>query len=89
MLYGKELKAAPDRQARAAELAAAYRAEFTSPYLSAGNGYITDIIDPAATRWTIALALRKLRNKREMRPPKKHGKSRYDAQRDRAAPRHA
>jgi acetyl-CoA carboxylase carboxyltransferase component len=73
VLYSKELKAAPDRRALAAELAAAYRAEFASPYLSAGNGYITDVIDPASTRWTVALALRKLRSKREVRPPKKHG----------------
>ena len=73
VLYAKELKAAPDRHVKAAELAAAYRAEFASPYLSAGAGYITDVIDPAATRWTVALALRKLRSKREMRPPKKHG----------------
>jgi len=73
VLYRNELKAAPDRRAKAAELAAAYRAEFTSPYLSAANGYITDVIEPAATRWTIALALRKLQIKREMRPPKKHG----------------
>lgn len=73
VLYSKELKAAPDRHAKAVELAAAYRAEFTSPYLSAGNGYITDVIEPAATRWTVALALRKMRSKRETRPPKKHG----------------
>jgi acetyl-CoA carboxylase carboxyltransferase component len=31
------------------------------------------VIEPAATRWTLALALRMLRNKREVRPPKKHG----------------
>jgi acetyl-CoA carboxylase carboxyltransferase component len=31
------------------------------------------VIDPATTRWTVALALRKLQNKREVRPPKKHG----------------
>jgi acetyl-CoA carboxylase carboxyltransferase component len=73
VLYSKELKAAPDRRALAKELAAAYRAEFASPYLAAGNGYITDVIDPATTRWTVALALRKLQNKREVRPPKKHG----------------
>jgi acetyl-CoA carboxylase carboxyltransferase component len=73
VLYRKELKEATDPGAKAAELAAAYRAEFTSPYLSAGDGYITDVIEPAATRWTVALALRKLRSKREVRPPKKHG----------------
>jgi acetyl-CoA carboxylase carboxyltransferase component len=73
VLYSKELKGAEDRRAKAAELAAAYRAEFATPYLSAGHGYITDVIEPAATRWTIALSLRKGLTKREHRPPKKHG----------------
>jgi acetyl-CoA carboxylase carboxyltransferase component len=73
VLDHKELKEAPDRAAKLAELAAAYRAEFATPYLSAGNGYVTDVIDPAATRSIVAMALRKLRNKRETRPPKKHG----------------
>ena len=73
ILYAKELKAAPDRKAKATELAAAYRAEFASPYLSAANGYITDVIDPAVTRSTIALSLAKALSKRETRPPKKHG----------------
>jgi len=73
ILYSKELKEADNRKAKAAELAAAYRAEFASPYLSASNGYITDVIDPALTRSTIALSLRKSMTKRETRPPKKHG----------------
>ena len=73
ILYAKELKAAADPKAKAAELAAAYRAEFASPYISAANGYITDVIDPAVTRSTIALALAKALSKRETRPPKKHG----------------
>jgi acetyl-CoA carboxylase carboxyltransferase component len=73
VLDHKELKDAPDRAAKLAELAASYRAEFATPYLSAGDGYITDVIDPASTRWIVAMALRKLRNKSEVRPPKKHG----------------
>ncbi len=73
ILYSRELKTAADPKAMAAELAARYRAEFASPYLSAGQGYITDVIDPAATRATVALALRKALSKREVRPPKKHG----------------
>ncbi len=73
ILYNKELKAAENPKAKAAELAAAYRAEFASPYMAAGNGYITDVIEPAITRSTIALALRKALSKRELRPPKKHG----------------
>jgi len=73
ILYSKEIKAAADPKAKAAELAAAYRAEFASPYASAANGYITDVIDPAITRSTVSLSLRKLLSKRELRPPKKHG----------------
>lgn len=73
ILYRKELDAAEDRQAKAAELAQAYRDEFASPYVSASNFYITDVIEPADTRWMLALALRKLLDKRELRPAKKHG----------------
>jgi acetyl-CoA carboxylase carboxyltransferase component len=73
VLYSKEIKAAADPKAKSAELAAAYRAEFASPYMAAGAGYITDVIDPAITRSTLALSLRKALSKREVRPPKKPG----------------
>ena len=73
VLHGKELNGVENRHARVAELAAAYRAEFATPYLSAARGYITDVIDPATTRWMVALALRKAATKREARPVKKHG----------------
>lgn len=73
ILYRKELEQAEDKPARAAELANEYRREFASPYLSAGNFYISDVIAPQDTRWTLALALRKTLGKRELRPAKKHG----------------
>jgi acetyl-CoA carboxylase carboxyltransferase component len=73
LLYRKELKEAPDRKALADQLIANYRAEFASPYLSAGRGYITDVIAPAETRSMLALSLRKTLHKRELRPAKKHG----------------
>jgi acetyl-CoA carboxylase carboxyltransferase component len=73
ILYRKELAEAEDRAAKKAELVANYRAEFASPYLSAGQGYITDVIEPAETRAVLALSLRKLLNKRDLRPSKKHG----------------
>ena len=73
ILYRKELGQAEDRQARSKELAADYRSEFASPYLSAGRGYITDVIMPSETRAAVSLALRKTLNKRELRPAKKHG----------------
>jgi len=72
-LYRQELKDATDRKAKSTELAAKYRAEFASPYLSASHGYITDVIEPSETRGVLALALRKTISKRELRPAKKHG----------------
>lgn len=73
VLYRHELKDADDPKARAAELAAEYRDEFASPYLSAGKMFIHDIIEPSQTRSRLALALRSLLSKREQRPQKKHG----------------
>ncbi len=73
ILYRKELAGAADRKAKAAELAAEYRAQFASPYLSAEHGYLTDVIEPSEMRGVLALALRKTLAKREQRPAKKHG----------------
>lgn len=73
LLYRREIEQAEDRVAKAAELAAAYRAEFASPYASAAHGYITDVIQPRETRAALRLALRKTLAKRERRPAKKHG----------------
>jgi propionyl-CoA carboxylase beta chain len=73
ILYRKELEQTENRQARMAELAQEYRDQFASPYVSAANFYITDVIEPQNTRWMVALALRKTLDKRELRPAKKHG----------------
>lgn len=73
ILYSKEIKEAEDPIARRKELVAEYRAEFASPYMAASRGYITDVIEPSQTRGIVALSLRKLLGKRELRPPKKHG----------------
>ncbi|MBI5547684.1 MAG: acyl-CoA carboxylase subunit beta [Deltaproteobacteria bacterium] len=73
VLYKDELKAAPDRKARFAELAAEYKDQFASPWQAAANGMITDVIEPARTRAAVSLALRTTLTKRESRPPKKHG----------------
>ena len=73
ILYRGELKEAEDATARRQELVSEYRAEFASPYLAAARGYVTDIIEPGRTRSVLSMTLRKLLNKRELRPPKKHG----------------
>jgi hypothetical protein len=54
--------------------AAAWRQpDFASPYRAAARAYATNIIEPGQTRAQVALALRKLSAKRDVRPPKKHG----------------
>lgn len=73
ILYRKELKEAEDRAAKHTELVEEYRAEFCSPYQSAGKMFIHDVIEPRRTKSAVSLALRSLLSKRETRPPKKHG----------------
>ncbi len=73
VLYKKELEDAKDPEALEKELREAYREKFSSPYQAASNGMITDVIDPAVTRSTLALAFRGIMHKHESRPPKKHG----------------
>ena len=73
VLFKKEIAAATDPKARAAELAADYRAKFSSPYRAAAKAMINDVIEPAQTRGIVAMALRNTLSKRETRPPKKHG----------------
>lgn len=73
LLYRREIEQAEDKKAKIAELAQGYRDEFASPYVSAGKGYITDVIQPGETRAALRLAFRKTLAKRERRPAKKHG----------------
>lgn len=73
VLFKREIEAAADPAAKAAELEEAYRDQFASPYQAAGSAMITDVIEPAQTRSTIAIALRNTLNKRVTRPGKKHG----------------
>lgn len=73
VLYKKELQEAEDSKALMEELRKSYSEKFSSPYQAASNGMITDVINPAVTCSTLALALRGIMSKHETRPPKKHG----------------
>jgi len=73
VLYKKELEEAEDPVALELELRKAYTEKFASPYQAASNGMVTDVINPAVSRYTLALAFRGIMNKYESRPPKKHG----------------
>lgn len=73
IIFGRDLKQHDQPEARLAELIQEYREEFASPYQAAKNALITDVIEPSQTRGMVSLGLRSLLNKRETRPPKKHG----------------
>ena len=73
IVFRKEMDEAEDKSARRAELIETYRDVFATPYVAAGRRLVDDIIEPENTRRHLAQALEYLRNKRELRPAKKHG----------------
>lgn len=73
ILFKKEIEAAEDKVAKAAELEAAYNAQFCNPYVAAERGYIDDVIKPSETRTRLIRALSILETKEDSNPWKKHG----------------
>lgn len=73
MLLADELDGADDPFAKRAELEAKYASDIADGVNAAKNGYVDDVIDPSATRKTIASALEMLAGKREAKIAKKHG----------------
>lgn len=72
ILFGKELKNAPDPKAERERLIAEYREKFANPYAAASAGHIDDVILPEETRPRLIAALELLRDKQTKLPPKKH-----------------
>jgi len=68
-----QIQKAADPDAERKRLVAQYREKFANPYKAAELGYIDDVIDPADSRPRIIQALRMLKTKRDINPPKKHG----------------
>jgi propionyl-CoA carboxylase beta chain len=77
IIHRRELSAVSaaggDVEARRAELIDEYETTLANPYIAAERGYIDAVITPHETRIEITRALRLLRTKREVLPPKKHG----------------
>jgi propionyl-CoA carboxylase beta chain len=77
ILYRNEIKTAEDTGQDVAEVRAQLASEYTynvaSPFLAAERGEIDGVIEPAATRTTIAKGLRALKNKSRTAPAGKHG----------------
>ncbi|HEY0867268.1 MAG TPA: acyl-CoA carboxylase subunit beta [Fimbriimonas sp.] len=73
IVFKREIDAAEDKSAMRQAKIAEYRDTFASPYVSAGRRMVDDVIEPAATRASLARSLEILVTKRELRPQKKHG----------------
>ena len=73
VLYRGDIKGAADPQARRKELIEQYKLQFSNPYQAAQQGMVDAVIEPKKTRAYLSVALESLRNKRELRPQKKHG----------------
>jgi len=73
ILHRKEIGEAADPDAARTELIAAYEDALLNPYLAAERGYVDAVIEPSHTRAYVVRALRSLHNKRQNRPPRKHG----------------
>ncbi len=73
ILYRRELADAPDPEAQRAQRVTEYEDTLANPYIAAERGYVDTVIRPAETRSQVIRALRALRTKRRILPPKKHG----------------
>jgi len=73
IIFKKDIDEAQDPQAARMEKIEEYKRNFANPYKAAARGYVDDIIDPAMTRYKLALAIQMLHDKHEERPEKKHG----------------
>lgn len=73
IIFRKDLATAEDAQAKKDELVADYRQEFANPYKAAELGYIDAVIRPEDLRKRLAASFDLLADKRQERPPRKHG----------------
>jgi acetyl-CoA carboxylase carboxyltransferase component len=73
IIHRKTIKAADDPKKMRAEKIKEYENLFSNPYCAASRGYIDAVIEPSQTRSRLIESLELLCNKREIRPPKKHG----------------
>ena len=73
IIFRKELAESDNPQEKRQELVDHYRDTFANPFKAAELGYIDEVILPHQTRSRLAQALKALKGKRDVLPPKKHG----------------
>ena len=73
IVFRREIQEAADPAAKRQEIIEEYRKAFYNPYVAASRGHIDAVIPPSETRMQLIEVLETLSNKRETRPPRKHG----------------
>ena len=73
ILHRKEIAAADRRRRARGPSSSGTTRTPANPYLAAERGYVDAVIEPSQTRAYVVRALRSLHNKRQNRPPRKHG----------------
>jgi propionyl-CoA carboxylase beta chain len=73
IIFRRQLEESADPAAERKRRVTEYNETFANPYVAASLGYLDDVIEPTETRPRLIAALRMLENKRQTRPPKKHG----------------
>lgn len=73
IIFSRDIENSANPEATRAEKIKAYREKFANPYVAASHGMVDDVIDPRETRIKLIQALEMMRNKKELRPKKKHG----------------
>ena len=73
IVFRHEIAAAEEKTSTTELLVNEYRSTIATPYRAAALGFIDEIIDPKQTRPKIVRALDVLKNKEDVRPPRKHG----------------
>src|SRR5438128_867016 len=73
ILYRREIAEASDKPSARRSRVNEFEEKFAKPYVAAERGFIDEVIEPAQTRSKLIRARALLENKRDQKPPKKHG----------------
>ena len=73
IIFKNEIANAKNSDEKRKELIENYRETFANPYVTAGKGFLDDVIEPKMTRSFLIKALNVNKNKRKTLPKRKHG----------------
>ncbi|MEE9293203.1 MAG: carboxyl transferase domain-containing protein, partial [Acidobacteriota bacterium] len=73
ILYRRELAESSNPEELRRRKVEEFRDKFANPYVAAERGFIDEVIEPRTTRGKVIRALRLLKSKKDVVPPRKHG----------------